>query len=73
MSHTIRGFQDDQALLLQERIEKKLGDSTMSSVERILSLFVKHGVVSEYTLWKNIAEVLKDLGIDYDEIYEVAR
>lgn len=73
MSQTIRGFQEDQAILLQDQITKELGDSTTSSVERIVTLFVKHGVVSDYTLWKKIDEVLQDLGIDYDEIFEVAR
>lgn len=73
MSHTIRSFQEDRAILLQDEIAHKLGGSTSSTVERIVSLFVKHGVVSEFSLWNKMDEVLKDLGIDYDEIHEVSR
>lgn len=71
MSSTIRGFQEDKALLLADTIAKKTGDNV--PVIRIQSLMVKHGIVSDLTHWRRIDEVLHDLGYDYDEVFEVAR
>lgn len=66
----INNFQLDQAILLQDQIQKKTGEYV--AVQRIVSLYVKHGVVSDYTLWAKSDEVLSDLGFAYDEIFEVA-
>lgn len=66
----INNFQLDQAILLQDQIQKKTGEYV--AVTRIVSLYVKHGVVSDYTLWAKSDEVLSDLGFAYDEIFEVA-
>ncbi|AWY06413.1 hypothetical protein SEA_TANDEM_84 [Microbacterium phage Tandem] len=69
MSHTIRGFQEDKALLVSDAIAKKVGDQV--SVERVHSLLVKRGIVSDMTYWRRIESVLADLGYDYDEVFEV--
>lgn len=70
MNTAIRDFQLDQAILLQDRIAQKTREYI--AVNRIVTLFVKHGVVSDYTLWAKSDEVLSDLGFAYDEIWEVA-
>lgn len=70
MSHTIRGFQEDKALLLADDIAKKTGESI--AVTRIHALMVTHGIVSDPTYWARVEKVLNDLGFDYDEIFEVA-
>lgn len=70
MSHTIRGFQEDKAVLLVDAIQK-YDPTTLATVERVHALFVKHGVVSDHTHWIKINDVLDDLGYDYDEIFEV--
>lgn len=71
MSSTIRGFQEDKAVLLVEAIRDKM--SEIVSVERVHALMVKHGIVSDRTHWERVELVLADLGYDYDEIFEVAR
>lgn len=71
MSSTIRGFQQDKAVLLVEAIRDKM--SEIVSVERVHALMVKHGIVSDRTHWERVEHVLADLGYDYDEIFEVAR
>lgn len=70
MAHTIRGFQEDKALLLVDDIAKKFGETI--AVTRVMSLFVHYGIVSDYTYWKAIERVVNKLGYDYDEIFEVA-
>lgn len=69
--HTIRGFQEDKALLLVETIAKKTGDSIDAG--RVHYLMMKHGIVSDITYWRKVEDVLSDLGYDYDEILEVAQ
>lgn len=63
-------FQMGRAILLQEQINTRM--NCHIAVERIKSLFVKHGIVGDYTLWEREDRVLKDLGYEYDEIWEVA-
>lgn len=70
MSHTIKGFQEDKAVLLVDTI-MKYDPTTLARVERVLSLFVKHSIFNDFTYWKNVEKVLADLGYDYDEIFEV--
>lgn len=70
MAETIRGFQEDKALLLVEAI-RKYDPSTLATAERAISLFVKHGIVNDFTHWSRVELVLADLGYDYDEIFEV--
>lgn len=70
MAETIRGFQEDKAVLLVEAI-RKYDPKTLVSVERVHYLMVKHGIVSDLTHWGRIERVLDDLGYDYDEIFEV--
>lgn len=70
MAHTIKGFQDDKTLLLADKILAKTGESV--GVTRIYSALQNNGVVSEYTYWRKLPDVLKSLGFDYDEIEEVA-
>lgn len=70
MSHTIRGFQTDQAVLLADKIKAKLNeDIDVARIERALQT---HGVVSDYTLWRKLPIVLETFGIDYDEIEQVS-
>lgn len=69
MSHTIRGFQADKALDLADAILDRTGES--EGVLRIESVLKEHGVVSDYTYWKQLPNVLADLGYEYDEIMEV--
>ena len=70
MSHTIKGFQQDKAVLLVDTITN-YEPTTLATVERVLYLFTKHGIVSDYTYWARVEKVLADLGYDYDEIFEV--
>ncbi|QDH48092.1 hypothetical protein SEA_DEJAVU_85 [Microbacterium Phage DejaVu] len=70
MSHTIKGFQEDQAVLLADKILAKTGESI--HVDRVLRQIQNHGVVSEYTYWRKLPDVLDGLGFDYDEIEEVS-
>lgn len=70
MAHTIKGFQEDQAVLLADKIHSKIGVEII--VDRIVRSFQTHGVVSDYTLWRKLPIVLEGFGIDYDEIEEVA-
>lgn len=71
MAHTIRGFQDDQAVLLSDKIYAKTGEAV--SIDRIIRTLQTYGVVSDYTYWRNLPNVLYALGFDYDEIEEVAQ
>lgn len=70
MSHTIKGFQEDQAVLIVERVEEKMGDKL--DVDRVVRVLQTYGVVSDYTYWRKLPSVLDALGYDYDEIEEVA-
>lgn len=70
MSHTIRGFQADQAVLLADKIMAKTGSDI--DVDRIVTVLQTYGVVSDYTYWRKLPNVLDALGFDYDEIEEVA-
>ena len=71
MAHTIRGFQADKAVLLADKILDKTGETI--SVDRIIRVFQTYGVVSDYTYWRKLPNVLDALGFDYDEIEEVAQ
>lgn len=71
MSHTIKGFQEDQALLLVDKIKTKIDVDI--DVNRIIRSLQTHGVVNDHTLWRKLPIVLEGFGIDYDEIEEVAR
>ena len=70
MAHTIKGFQEDQAVLIVERIEQKMGDKL--DVDRVVRVLQTYGVVSDHTYWRKLPSVLGALGYDYDEIEEVA-
>lgn len=70
MSHTIRGFQEDQAVLLADKIEKKTGEKVAPSY--IQSIIQRVGIVSDHTYWLKLPHLLSELGFDYDEIEEVA-
>lgn len=70
MTHTIRGFQEDQALLLADKIMAKIGEDI--DVDRIVRSLQTHGVVNDRTFWRKLPIVLSGFGIDYDEIEEVA-
>jgi len=70
MAHTIRSFQGDKAVLLAEKIENKTGEFIEAS--RIETVLQTYGVVSDYTYWRRLPNVLEALGFDYDEIEEVA-
>lgn len=70
MAHTIKGFQEDQAVLLADKIQVKTGESL--SVDRIMTVLQDQGVVSDHTYWQKLPRVLAKLGFDYDEIEEVA-
>ena len=70
MSHTIKGFQEDQALFLADKIKAKINVDI--DIDRIVRVFQTHGVVSDHTLWRKLPSVLDAFGIDYDEIEEVA-
>lgn len=70
MSQTIKGFQEDQAVLLADKILAKT--SEVRSPDVIVRVFQTYGVVSDYTYWRKLPSVLDALGFDYDEIEEVA-
>lgn len=70
MSHTIKGFQEDQAVILVDKIKAKTGEDR--SVDVVVRVLQTHGVVSDYTYWRKLPSVLEALGFDYDEIEEVA-
>lgn len=68
---TIRGFQEDQAIILSDQIRAKVNEDV--SPDYIAAVMQRVGVVNEYTLHTRLDRVLDDLGFDYDEIVEVAR
>lgn len=69
MSHTIKGFQEDKAVLLAEEISKVTGEYT--SAERVATVLQTHGVVNDFTYWRKLPTVLDAFGVDYDEIVDV--
>lgn len=70
MAQTIKGFQEDQAVLLVDKIKTKTGEDR--SVDVVVRVLQTYGVVSDYTYWRKLPSVLDALGFDYDEIEEVA-
>lgn len=68
---TIRGFQEDQAIILSDQIRAKVNEDV--SPDYIAAVMQRVGVVNECTLHTRLDRVLDDLGFDYDEIVEVAR
>lgn len=70
MAHTIKRFQEDQAVLLVDKIKTKTGEDR--SVDVVVRVLQTYGVVSDYTYWRKLPSVLDALGFDYDEIEEVA-
>lgn len=69
-ANAISNYQMDTALILSDDIAKATGEHI--SVERIVTLLVHNGVVSDYTWWKNQDKVVRALGFDFDMIWEVA-
>lgn len=70
MPHTIKGFREDQAVILVDKIKAKTGEDR--SVDVVVRVLQTYGVFSDYTYWRKLPSVLDALGFDYDEIEEVA-
>ena len=70
MTTSITAFQAVKASHLVGMLEV-FDPNTLATALRVESLIVKHGIVSEFTYWERVENVLNDLGYDYDEIFEV--